>query len=60
MTDFDEDEDEMLEYCSANCSGSIVDYVDELIAWKNKFGYLTDKQKAALEKIYFVQQSKDS
>lgn len=54
----DEEEDEMLEYCSCNCSGDIVDFIDSLIDFKAKFGYLSDKQRAALEKIYYVQQQK--
>ena len=53
------EEDEMLEYCSCNCSGDIVDFVDSLIDFKDRFGYLSDKQRDALEKIYYVQKQKD-
>lgn len=58
MTISDETE-EMLEYCECNCSGEIVDFVDSLREFYDKFGYLTDKQVSALEKIYHVQSSKD-
>lgn len=55
----EDDEDEMLEYCSCNCSGSIVDFIDSLIEFKARFGYLSDKQRDALERTYFIQKQKD-
>lgn len=55
----DLDEDEMLEYCSCQCTGSIVDFVDDLIEYKKKFGALTERQQESLEKIYYVQKSKE-
>lgn len=54
-----DEEDDMLEYCSCNCSGDIVDFVDSLIEFKDRFGYLSDKQRDALEKIYYIQKQKD-
>lgn len=54
-----EEEDDMLEYCSSQCSGTIVDFIDSLISFKARFGYLTDKQRDALEKTYYIQKAKD-
>lgn len=55
----DLDEDEMLEYCSCQCTGDIVDFIDSLIEYKQRFGELTEKQRAAAEKIYYIQKAKD-
>ncbi len=59
MTVDDATEDEMLEYCSCNCSGTIVDFIDSLITYKERFGSLTGKQRDSLEKTYYIQKQKD-
>lgn len=53
MTELEPDEiQEMLDHLLERLSGSILEFVESLDAQYTAKGYLTDKQQAALQKIY--------